>query len=89
MDGTPDLLIDPNPITPDTLFSGPARSEATREALAFRGDRVEKEPGAADEGAIVAAEMRLGVRLPETLRRSVPTLAPLKDQENGSIKPPD
>lgn len=69
MDDMPDILIDPNPITADTLFSGPARSESTREALAFRGDRVEKAPCAADEGAIVAAETKLGVRLPETLRR--------------------
>lgn len=69
MDDTPDLLIDPDPITADTLFSGHPRSETTREALAFRGDRVEKAPCAADEGAIVAAETGLGVRLPETLRR--------------------
>ena len=69
MDDTPDLVIDPDPITAGTLFPGPARSEATREALAFRGDRVEKAPCAADEGAIVAAETALGVRLPETLRR--------------------
>ncbi|USU04175.1 SMI1/KNR4 family protein [Sphingomonadaceae bacterium OTU29LAMAA1] len=69
MDDTPDLVIDPDPITADTLFSGPARSEAPSEALAFRGDRVDKEPGAADEGAIVSAETELGVRLPETLRR--------------------
>lgn len=69
MDDTPDLVIEPDPITADTLFSGPARSESTREALAFRGDRVEKAPCAADEGAIVAAETELGVRLPETLRR--------------------
>jgi cell wall assembly regulator SMI1 len=69
MDDTPDLVIDPDPINADTLFSGPARSEATREALAFRGDRVEKAPCAAEESAIVAAETRLGIRLPETLRR--------------------
>jgi cell wall assembly regulator SMI1 len=69
MDDKPDLVIDPDPITAGTLFSGPARSEATREALAFRGDRVEKAPCAADEGTIVAAETELGVRLPETLRR--------------------
>lgn len=69
MDDTPDLLIDPDPITADTLFFGPARSESTREALAFRGDLVEKAPCAADEAAIVAAETELGVRLPGTLRR--------------------
>jgi cell wall assembly regulator SMI1 len=68
MDDTPDLVIDPDPITAETLFPGPARSESTREALAFRGDRVEKAPCAADKGAILAAEMELGVRLPETLR---------------------
>lgn len=69
MDDTPDLVIDPDPITAETLFSGPARSKTTREALAFRGDRVEKAPCAAEEAVIVAAETRLGVRLPETLRR--------------------
>lgn len=69
MNDTPDLVIDPDLITADTLFSAPARSESTREALAFRGDRVEKAPYAADEAAIVTAETKLGVRLPDTLRR--------------------
>lgn len=66
----PELDINPTPLTLDTFFTAPGywRLNAAREALENRGATVEKPPLAAREDMIVAAEERLGIRLPETLR---------------------
>ena len=66
-----DLDIDPTPLTLETFFHSPRylQPDAAREALEQRGARVERQPFAASEAMIVAAEARLGFRLPETLRR--------------------
>ncbi|RYX93645.1 MAG: SMI1/KNR4 family protein [Comamonadaceae bacterium] len=69
MDDLQELLIDPAPVTVDTLFIGLGRSEASRDALALAGDRINKVAYAASEAEIQATEKRLGVVLPETLRR--------------------
>jgi hypothetical protein len=66
----PELDIDPTPLTLGTFFKSPDhwRTNASRQALEERGAIVEKPPFAASEDMIAAAEARLGVRLPETLR---------------------
>ncbi|BBY50459.1 hypothetical protein MARA_39270 [Mycolicibacterium arabiense] len=65
-----ELDIDPSPLTLDTFFVSPEhwRTNAAREALESRSGPVRKPPSAADEDMIAAAETRLGVRLPDTLR---------------------
>jgi hypothetical protein len=67
----PDLDLDPTPLTLDTFFTSPAhwRFNAAEKALEGRAATVEKPPFAAREDMIVAAEERLGVRLPEKLRQ--------------------
>ena len=67
---TPELVIDPTPLTLDTFFKSPGYwwDNAARQALQNRGTPVVKQPLLAGEDTIVAAEERLGVRLPETLR---------------------
>jgi hypothetical protein len=66
----PELDIDPTPLTLGTFFKSPGywRRNASRQALEERGAIVEKPPLAASEDMIAAAEARLGIRLPETLR---------------------
>jgi hypothetical protein len=67
-----ELDVDPTPLTLETFFASPGnwwRFNAALQALERRGETVEKPPLAAREDMIVAAEDRLGVRLPETLRR--------------------
>lgn len=65
-----DLKIDPAPISVETLFDREGRSDAPRDALAAQGGaRVSKTPFAASPAMIAAAEARLGVRLPEGLKR--------------------
>lgn len=65
-----ELDVDPRPLTLDTFFVSPAhwRTNAAREALETRSGSVQKPPSAADDDMIAAAETRLGVRLPDTLR---------------------
>ena len=65
-----ELDVDPTPLTLDTFFVSPEhwRTNAAREALEKRSGPVRKPPLAADDDMIAAAEMRLGVRLPDTLR---------------------
>ncbi|CAN5410893.1 hypothetical protein BH11ACT6_BH11ACT6_09090 [soil metagenome] len=65
-----ELDIDPRPLTLDTFFVSPEhwRTNAAREALESRSGPVQKPPAAADDEMISAAEMRLGVRLPDRLR---------------------
>jgi SMI1 / KNR4 family (SUKH-1) len=67
----PEVDIDPTPLTLDTFFASPGywRFNAAEKALEGRGVTVEKPPLAAREDMIVAEEERLGVRLPEKLRR--------------------
>jgi SMI1/KNR4 family protein SUKH-1 len=65
-----ELDIDPTPLTLGTFFKSPGywRRNASRQALEERGAIVEKPPLAASKDMIAAAEARLGIRLPETLR---------------------
>ncbi|MGK2868170.1 MAG: SMI1/KNR4 family protein [Mycobacterium sp.] len=65
-----ELDVDPTPLTLDTFFVSPEhwRTNAAREALESRSGPVRKPPSAADDDMIVAAETRLGVRLPDMLR---------------------
>lgn len=65
-----ELDVDPTPLTLDTFFVSPEqwRTNAAREALELRSGPVRKPPLAADDDMIAAAETRLGVRLPDTLR---------------------
>ena len=65
-----ELEIDPRPLTSATFFTSPGywRQNAARQALEQRGEVVERQPLAAREDMIAAAEERLGVRLPDTLR---------------------
>ena len=65
-----ELDVDPTPLTLDTFFVSPEhwRTNAAREALELRSGPVRKPPLAADDDVIAAAETRLGVRLPDTLR---------------------
>jgi hypothetical protein len=67
---TPELFIDPAPLTLDTFFKGPGYwwDNAARQALESRGTPVVKKPLVANDDMIAATEERLGVRLPETLR---------------------
>jgi hypothetical protein len=64
------LSIDPTPLTLHTFFLSPGswRANAGRDALERRGGQVEKRPLEASEEMIAAAEDRLAVRLPDTLR---------------------
>lgn len=66
----PEVDVDPNPLTVDTFFVSPGywRVNAARTALEKRGETVVRPPLAAREDMIAAAEQRLGVRLPDTLR---------------------
>jgi hypothetical protein len=65
-----ELSIDPTPLTLSSFFLSPGywRANASWEALERRSGRVEKPSLAASEQRIAAAEQRLGVRLPDTLR---------------------
>ena len=65
-----ELDIDPRQLTLDTFFVSPEhwRTNAAREALESRSGPVQKPPSAADDDMIAAAETRLGVHLPDTLR---------------------
>lgn len=65
-----ELDVDPSPLTLDTFFVSPGhwRTNAALEALEARSGPVQKPPAAADDDMIAAAETRLGVRLPDTLR---------------------
>lgn len=65
-----ELDVDPKPLTLDTFFVSPEhwRTNAAREALELRSGPVRKPSLAADDDMIAAAETRLGVRLPDTLR---------------------
>ena len=67
---TPELVIDPTPLILDTFFKGPGYwwDNAARQALENLRTPVVKQPLVAREDMIAAAEERLGVRLPETLR---------------------
>ncbi len=67
---TPELFIDPAPLTLATFFKGPGYwwDNAARQALENRSTPVVKKPLVARDDMIAAAEERLGVRLPETLR---------------------
>lgn len=64
------LSIDPTPLTPQSFFVSPGywRANAASDALERRGGLVEKRPLAASEEMLAAAERRLGVQLPDTLR---------------------
>lgn len=67
---TPELFIDPAPLTLATFFQRPGYwwDNAARQALENRATPVVKQPLLARDDMITAAEDRLGVRLPETLR---------------------
>lgn len=71
-----ELDVDPRPLTLDTFFVSPEhwRTNAAREALEARSGPVRKPPSAADDDMVDAAETRLGVRLPDTLRALYRTL---------------
>lgn len=67
-----ELDIDPTPLRLETFFKsrGIHHFDAARQAMEGRGEtRVEKLPIGADDERIAEAEQRLGVRLPETLRK--------------------
>lgn len=66
----PEVDVDPTPLTVETFFVSPGywRVNAARTALEKRGETVVRPPLAAREDMIAAAEQRLGVRLPDTLR---------------------
>lgn len=66
-----ELDIDPSPLSIENFFpaSGHGACHAAVQALEGRETGIEKPPFAASEAMIAATEARLGVRLPETLRR--------------------
>lgn len=66
-----ELDVDPTPLTPQSFFvsAGYWRQRPAREALEGRGATVDKAPRAASEAMIAAAEAKLGIRLPATLRQ--------------------
>jgi len=66
-----EIPLDPTPLTEETFFVSADhwRFDAGREAMAGRGSSVDAQPLGASEEAIAAAEQRLGIRLPELLRR--------------------
>lgn len=65
-----ELDIDPRPLTPQTFYiaRGYWKRDALFDALQGRGEPVVRKREAASEGDILAAEQRLGVRLPDSLR---------------------
>lgn len=71
VEGEIELDVDPTPLTVDTFFLAPAhwRTNAARDAMEAHEVPVDKPPRAAREDMLAAAEERLGVRLPATLRR--------------------